>query len=180
MSYANRGSPALYSDVSIAAVGVGVPASSYGALILAVSASWRVESRGSSSVYSEPCVGVGAIGVATLDVGSPAPCCMASRGWVVSKSTNKLTIMYPPKTQPRGWQAVTVPRFLPFPCVVFQALTLGWARKYRWFCEPVDYSHTLEAYTVSKGSNVTGIHCSRLKWHFIIPLLFSRKVLYQN
>lgn len=31
-----------------------------------------------------------------------------------------------------------------------RALTVGWARKYRWFCEPVDYSNTLEAYSVLK------------------------------
>ncbi|XP_023718911.1 elongation of very long chain fatty acids protein 1 [Cryptotermes secundus] len=32
-----------------------------------------------------------------------------------------------------------------------RSLTLGWARKYRWFCEPVDYSNTLDAYLVMKA-----------------------------
>ncbi|XP_069697686.1 very long chain fatty acid elongase 7-like [Periplaneta americana] len=32
-----------------------------------------------------------------------------------------------------------------------RALTLGWATKYKWICEPVDYSDTYEAYVVLRA-----------------------------
>lgn len=61
-------------------------------------------------------------------------------------------------------------KYLPQSCsfLLLQSLTLGWARKYRWFCEPVDYSNTLEAYLVSHGTSFTTnnlLHSSHAKYY---------------